>query len=328
MDALLDLGPLALGSRLRRLSERLMADGTRLYRDQGLDFEPRWFPLFYLLGQQAPLSITDAARKLGVSHAAVSQTARELQRRRLVSSTRDPRDERRRRLALTQRAHDLLPRLVPIWNDFEAAAEELLAASERTLLTAIEDTEDALEVASLSDRIKARTRRRGQCEIVDFVPELRSHFERLNRAWLERFFELDELDRKVLGDPEGSLVQPGGAVFFARCDDQIVGTCGLQRLSAESFELVKLAVDEGAQGRGIGAHLVRTALRAAHARGALRVLIETSSRLEAANRLYTRFGFVADPTATREHERADTRLVLDLSNRWKRRDLAQLAPSR
>jgi len=49
MDLIRQLGVLAFGSRLRRLNERLSKDVSRIYRDQGIGFEVRWFPVFYLL---------------------------------------------------------------------------------------------------------------------------------------------------------------------------------------------------------------------------------------------------------------------------------------
>ena len=57
MDILSDLGALAFGSRLKRLSDQLMQDGIRVYRDSGLPFEPKWFPVFYYLGKKGPSAV-------------------------------------------------------------------------------------------------------------------------------------------------------------------------------------------------------------------------------------------------------------------------------
>ncbi len=46
MDLIKSLGELALGSRLKRLSELIMKDGIRIYRSNGIDFQPKWFPVF------------------------------------------------------------------------------------------------------------------------------------------------------------------------------------------------------------------------------------------------------------------------------------------
>ncbi|WP_232797140.1 GNAT family N-acetyltransferase [Blastococcus atacamensis] len=53
-----------------------------------------------------------------------------------------------------------------------------------------------------------------------------------------------------------------------------------------------LVVDPAAQGRGIGAALVRECLSRARAAGKRRVVISTGTRMTAAQRLYERLGFV------------------------------------
>ena len=49
IDLIRKLGPLAFASRLKRLSERLMKDVALVYKDLNVDFQPRWFPVLYLL---------------------------------------------------------------------------------------------------------------------------------------------------------------------------------------------------------------------------------------------------------------------------------------
>ncbi|MFC0184416.1 hypothetical protein ACFFJX_18555 [Pseudarcicella hirudinis] len=46
MDLISELGPLAFGSRLKRLSDMVMKGGQEVYRHYGVDFEPKWFTLF------------------------------------------------------------------------------------------------------------------------------------------------------------------------------------------------------------------------------------------------------------------------------------------
>ena len=57
MDFINDLGLLILGSRLRRLSDRIMASGQDVYRNLDIDFEPRWFPVFRLLADNEPMTV-------------------------------------------------------------------------------------------------------------------------------------------------------------------------------------------------------------------------------------------------------------------------------
>lgn len=51
--------------------------------------------------------------------------------------------------------------------------------------------------------------------VVRFQPEWAPDFARLNRQWIERYFVLEEPDRRVLEDPQGEILDAGGQVFFA-----------------------------------------------------------------------------------------------------------------
>ena len=62
-DILDELGALALGSRLKRLSDALFQDGARIYQAAGQGFEPRWFPVFVYLYRKGPTSITELAQR-------------------------------------------------------------------------------------------------------------------------------------------------------------------------------------------------------------------------------------------------------------------------
>ena len=52
--------------------------------------------------------------------------------------------------------------------------------------------------------------------IVPFRRELASAFQKLNLAWIERLFAVEEADRKLLGDPERAIIAPGGQIFLDR----------------------------------------------------------------------------------------------------------------
>ncbi|MGB2696348.1 MAG: MarR family transcriptional regulator, partial [Candidatus Zixiibacteriota bacterium] len=122
MDLIRQLGPLALASRIRRLAEWLYKDGARIYREQSVDFEPRWFTLFYLLKESGSVPVTVAASALGFSHPAINQIAGEMSRRGFLESIKDKKDERRHLLRLTKKGKAAISLLQPVWTDIEAAA--------------------------------------------------------------------------------------------------------------------------------------------------------------------------------------------------------------
>lgn len=128
-------------------------------------------------------------------------------------------------------------------------------------------------------------------EIVTYRPDFSGDFDRLNRAWLEKYFTVEPLDEEYLGDPEGHILRPGGEIFFAVEAGRVIGTCAAIPQPDGSFELAKLAVTPGAQGRGIGRTLALAVIAFARARGAQRVLLVSNSALVPALRLYESLGF-------------------------------------
>jgi GNAT superfamily N-acetyltransferase len=131
--------------------------------------------------------------------------------------------------------------------------------------------------------------------IETFRPELAEAFGRLNRAWIERLFAIEPADEEVLRDPVGQVIAPGGQIFFARLDGEIVGTAAAVVHTAGTLELAKMAVDPACQGRGIGFQLGQAVIDYARATGARELMLLTNSRLAGAIRLYERLGFLQRP---------------------------------
>jgi len=149
--------------------------------------------------------------------------------------------------------------------------------------------------------------------IIPFRPDLAPEFERLNRAWIEQYFTLEEPDRLVFADPEGVIIRAGGQVFFALLDERVVGTCAAVRHSPAEFELAKMAVDPAARGQGIGRQLGLATIEFARRAGARVVTLLSSSRLPVALALYRDLGFVTRPVPEGTgYSRADVSMVLHL----------------
>ena len=148
MDLLKDLGALGLGSRLKRLSDQLMQDGIRIYRETGLKFEPKWFPVYYYLSEMGPSSVTEVAKGLGITHPSVNQIAREMIKDNLVAAYKDTKDKRKRVLALTTFGKGKRTELEPIWRDVRGALQELLDETQVDFLGYVETLERALNKKS------------------------------------------------------------------------------------------------------------------------------------------------------------------------------------
>ena len=64
MSIIKNLGYIAVGTRFRILTDRLMQDADKIYKTLGLEFEPRWFTVFYLINQKSPITITEISEQL------------------------------------------------------------------------------------------------------------------------------------------------------------------------------------------------------------------------------------------------------------------------
>jgi DNA-binding MarR family transcriptional regulator/ribosomal protein S18 acetylase RimI-like enzyme len=294
MDLIKQLGPLALASRLKRLSDRLMRDGYRIYREQGLEFEPRWFTVFYLLSRRSPLAVTEISHELQITHPAVNQVAGLMEKAGLINSRRDKTDERKRLLSLSPSGKLLAAKLKPIWKDIKDANQELLDESGKDLLSTLDQIENSLDQTEMFDRIMLhiKNRQAEAVEIIDYKPRYRKYFRTLNFEWLKKYFSVEPVDEKVLSDPEGEIIRRGGKILFARVEGKIVGTAALIQHSENTFELAKMAVTEKTQGRQVGKRLALEMIDRARSLGARILLLNTNPKLTAANNLYRQLGFV------------------------------------
>ncbi len=160
LDLVKRLGPLAFASRLKRLADRLHRDVSRYYQSQSLDFEARWFPVLYMLKNNASMAVTDLAESLDLTHPAITQIAGDMAEHGLIVSDRDARDERRHLLRLTPKAYRLLSDLEPIWADVRKATSELIEESGLDLLAGIGRIERRLDAVSMYRRLERKRDKR------------------------------------------------------------------------------------------------------------------------------------------------------------------------
>lgn len=138
-------------------------------------------------------------------------------------------------------------------------------------------------------------------------------FARLNLDWIEEYFEIEDLDLKYLEDPRGTIVAPGGEVFFVVDGDTVLGTCAMIRRDPQTYELAKMAVAKNARGRGLGKLLMETCIDYARKKGARRVRLVSNTMLEPAIRLYEKCGFKTTRLGEDPHyQRGDIEMTLEL----------------
>jgi DNA-binding MarR family transcriptional regulator/predicted GNAT family N-acyltransferase len=292
-----DYAELALGSRLRALSDRLFDAVDEVYRQQAAGIQSRWFLFLRTLLDHGPMQVNELAAALGQSHAAVSQLSRKLQVEGLVERRGDPADARRSLLVLSAKGEGALKSLQPLWGSITSAVAALIERSGHPLLDALSAFEAELDrqpPAEAIGREHAR-RRAAEVRVVPFDARYRGDFYRLNAEWLTRYFCIEEIDHRVLSQPESEILQPGGSILFALLGDDVVGTCALLPDGEGRFELTKMAVTPAAQGLGIGRILLFAAIEAFKALGGSQLFLESHSSLGPALALYQSAGFERQP---------------------------------
>jgi DNA-binding MarR family transcriptional regulator/GNAT superfamily N-acetyltransferase len=293
MDLINTLEELALASRLKRLSDRLMSDMAEIYREANAEFKPRWFTVFMALDREGSQTITAIARLLGISHTAVNKIVTDMGKHGLVEKTKDTGDERQFKISLTRKGRDTRRELDDLWKGVKRANAELLEEAGADLLEDIRKVEAALDRRDMGNRMRqwVGLPERAPVQVVDYRPAYKKHFAALNYQWLEEDFAIEDIDRRMLEDPNGFILKRGGAIMFALYGEETVGTCALVAREDGDVELVKMAVTPAFRGRGIGRLLTLHAIDRAKALGARKIVLATSPRLLVANVLYKSLGF-------------------------------------
>ncbi|MET1254673.1 bifunctional helix-turn-helix transcriptional regulator/GNAT family N-acetyltransferase [Aliikangiella maris] len=332
MQSLEKMGYMALGSRFRRISELLYRQCDELYLSRGIPLQSRCFPLLQLLlpneyqqntqslnelteniGIESALSISELADALGLTHSAISQLSRKLEQQGWIQHTIDEADERRRLLFLSVKGLAVVKTLLPLWLWIEQAIIDIFKETRFGLLANIEQLEHALQEQSIKRRVANLERKKLQQEIqiLAYDAQYDNAFYALNKAWLEKYFYLEEHDKEVLGCPQKYIIDAGGQIFFAQYQGDIIGTVALIPANGDQLELSKMAVDECYQGLGVGKILAKAAIDYYQQSTCQLLYLESNRKLVPAINLYHQLGFCEQPHPSAEsiYQRADIYMV-------------------
>jgi len=150
-------------------------------------------------------------------------------------------------------------------------------------------------------------------EIIPFSIELKDHIKILNLEWLEKYFKVEPKDQIILSDPQKEIIDKGGYIYYAKYDDQIVGTFSLLKMDQSTYELSKMAVTTAVQGLGIGKKLISHCLAVAKEKEIKKIILYSNRSLNTALHLYKTFGFVEVPLEKGIYQRADIKMQIDLN---------------
>ncbi|OMQ09008.1 GNAT family N-acetyltransferase [[Flexibacter] sp. ATCC 35103] len=145
-------------------------------------------------------------------------------------------------------------------------------------------------------------------EIIPFSPDLKDSIKILNKEWLQKYFRVEEKDEIVLSNPQEEIINKGGLIFYAKYNDEIVGTVSLMKVNDSTFELSKMAVSDQAQGLGIRNKMLVHCLAIAKENNIQKLFLYSNRKLLPAIHLYEKFGFTEVPLDGGIYERADIKM--------------------
>lgn len=301
-DVLADFGTVFLGSRFKRLAERFQLGAARVIARAGLPVQPAHMPLLAAL-DRGPTTIGALAEAVGTSQPGVTRAVGQLADLGLVSS-RPARDRRERCVALTAAGERLVERCGRlVWPPVRGAVDRMCEGLEGPVLDQVAALEAMLADRSLDRRVADMLR--AEIELCEYDDDLAPAFFAINAEWIEAMFEIEDADRATLEHPREAVIDPGGAILFARSPSLgVFGTCALKKTGEAAFELTKMGVREEARGLGAGEMLLRAALEKAERLGAEKLYLLTSARCAAAIRLYEKSGFRHDAGIMEQYGRS------------------------
>ena len=151
--------------------------------------------------------------------------------------------------------------------------------------------------------------------IVSFKKKYTADFEKLNREWIEEFFQMEDEDFYTLQNPESYVIEKNGEVFFAVHDQTVIGTAAMIPFSESIFELAKMSVTKSFQGRGVGKLLLKRCIQFAQEKKADEIFLLTNNILQPALNLYLSCGFqISDKYDDERYKRGNTKMTLMLKD--------------
>jgi DNA-binding MarR family transcriptional regulator len=148
-------GLLTLGSRMRRIGERLQADTQQFIDEAGLGIQAGQYPFLAAIDGAGPLTIGELAQSVGITQPGATRTVGQLLELGLVDMQPAPDDQRRRLVSLSDRGQELVDHSkTTIWPRVAAAVADLCGDLDGPLLVQLAAIEDGLAALPLIRRSK------------------------------------------------------------------------------------------------------------------------------------------------------------------------------
>lgn len=152
-DVVRALGFLTLGSRMKRIGERLQADTQRIIDGLEAPVQASQFPFLAAVDRLGPLTIGELADAIGITQPGATRALAQLVELGLLEAQNAPDDQRRRIISLSKQGQALVDAAKrDVWPRVEGAVRDLCGDLSGPLLEQLGAIEDGLAVAPLDRR--------------------------------------------------------------------------------------------------------------------------------------------------------------------------------
>ena len=153
----------------------------------------------------------------------------------------------------------------------------------------------------------------GNVIVTDFQGQYSNQFYKLNKAWIEESWVLEDSDKKDLLNPD-KIVENGGQVFFALENKIVIGTVAMIKSSDDRFELAKMTVQDDFRGKGIANILMDECLKFAKQNNSREIFLISNDSLIIAKNLYDKYGFKEVKLDSQKYDRGNVKMSLKITN--------------
>ncbi len=152
-DVVRSLGFLCLGSRFRRIGERLQADTQQIIDELGVTLQSAQYPFLAAIDRAGPLTIGELAQAVGITQPGATRTISQLLELGYVDMRASVEDQRRRLISLTPKGQSLIDYSKnSVWPRVEQAVRELCGDLSGPMLEQLAALEEGLAQAPLARR--------------------------------------------------------------------------------------------------------------------------------------------------------------------------------
>lgn len=150
-------GYLTIGSRFKRIGERMQADVQRLTAAQGIELHGSLWTMLGVIEREGPITVGELAQSLGIAQPGVTRSLSLLEARGLVQALRTDRDQRVKRVALTEQGRKVADHARrEIWPLVTRAVAEICDGLEGPILEQLAQIEEALARQPLDQRARPK----------------------------------------------------------------------------------------------------------------------------------------------------------------------------